>query len=1222
MTENLITALAVCAAPQNAAAAAKQLLNALGYDSERVVDVEFDGADFIKQYPAPKGGTKSENYLKEKAESLHIVFQYAEEDLQRGLLKGEKEFNQGNNRSFLFVAVNLRQETYQRGNYAKLTREINKRFSMPTVVLFFHAEHLTMSFAGRRISRADAARDVLENVSMLREINCENPHPGHIAILKELSRDKRQKWLNNNKKEENFDGLLAAWLNELNTEALNQRFYDELCKWFDRAVQQAQFPMQKAATLDAPDVKPEEEQKNLHIIRLLSRVLFIWFIKEKGLVEEKLFEEKQVMPLLTDAARNQGDNYYRVVLQNLFFATLNTKIKEREFRKEDEKPNPNYPQHTQFNSYRNHKFRRYEKMLSNPKKLTEWLDKSPFVNGGLFECLDPHETGNNHVDCFTDNAKFQKRLSVRDALFFDEEKETKGLFTILRKYKFTVEENTPIEQEVALDPELLGKVFENLLVYVKRKQTGSYYTPRAIVDYMVRESLLAHFRRAMPKAKGDALRNLLTEEIDYDQTADKLTKEEVQAFMNAAENLRLFDPAVGSGAFPMGVLQKMVLALKRLDPTNERLKAREMERADSFDIEKDASDARAMVEKNFSAENSHNDYGRKLLLIRDNIFGADIQPTAVQICRLRFFISLAIEQTTNDDKGDNYGIDALPNLETKILAADTLLRLAPADLFRDAEDIKKLEEEIKSIRKKFFSATDREIKKKHRNQDKKKRGELAKLLRRKNYPPGDADKIAEWDLYAHDSVADWFSAEWMFGVKNFDIVIGNPPYVQLQKDGGQLANRYAPQQYKTFARMGDVYCIFYERGLQLCAPDGHLCYITSNKWMRAGYGEKTRKFFLQKNPLRLIDLGSGMFEATVDTNILLLQNAVNKNALRAITLVKKGQEYPTVESITEQMERNDMPLDTAALLTGDPWFIGNADEVALKNKIEQNGTPLKDWDISINYGIKTGYNEAYIIDENKRKELLDACKNETERKRTNAILRPMLRGRDIKCYRSEWAGLYLMFIPWHFPLHKESGIQGASLKAEESLKNEYPAIYKHLLLYKEQLSKRNKDETGIRYEWYALQRCANTYYSEFDKEKIVQPQTVKKQSFTLDKNNFYGDVTMQFWVSANDDIKYLLAIANSKVFNFYMRRIAYAYGEKGTRWIPAFLLEVPVPKITPENEKTAGKIEELAEKILAEKATDAAANTSALEAEVDELVYNLYNLTTEEIALIEGKGKP
>ena len=472
-------------------AAAKGLLSALGYRSDLQPESEPASVDdFISEYQAPNPGTDAERFFRDSAKSACVFLQFTDQEIvAQGSLFDVASFDTGNARSFLFAAVELKEDSYSRGSYATIAREINKRWQMPTVVLFkTSSDLLTLAFVHRRPNRRDPDRDVLGSVSLIREIYPGRPHRAHLDILAELTLNERLRWMEAHGEDRNFDGLLAAWLDALDTEELNRRFYRDLFRWFERAVTAARFPTDQAVTLSAEE----------HVMRLITRLLFIWFIKEKGLVAEELFIENQVRPLLKGYDAAKGDSYYRAVLQNLFFATLNTEIARRRFSSRSNVTHRNFSRF------------RYKTEIADPDGLLALFACTPFINGGLFDCLDSEEAtggGGYRIDCFTDNPAHRRDYSIPNALFFDTDDKDPGLITLFNRYKFTVEEHTPAEQEVALDPELLGKVFENLLAaYIPetkesaRKQTGSYYTPRAVVDYMVEEALVVALAQGRPLA--------------------------------------------------------------------------------------------------------------------------------------------------------------------------------------------------------------------------------------------------------------------------------------------------------------------------------------------------------------------------------------------------------------------------------------------------------------------------------------------------------------------------------------------------------------------------------------------------------------------------------------------------------------------------------------------------------------------------------------------------
>ena len=301
----------------------KDLLATIGYQSERTLELSGTVHDFFEEFPPLTPNTKTEQEFRKHAESVQLVFQFTSDeitdDIQQRLFESDG-FDKGNIKSFLFCTVELKDNTYARTKYAEFTREINKRLFAPTVILFRAADRLTVAFADRRPDKTDEARDVLGQVTLIKDIRLNNPHRAHLDILSELSLEACADWMDASKKPKNFDGLLSAWLAKLDTEELNKQFYRKLFAWFEWAISEAKFPTDENRTL-----KPEE-----HVIRLITRLLFIWFIKEKGLIAEALFNKAQIQDLLAEDDFDNGDAYYRAVLQNLFFATLNTEDRQTE----------------------------------------------------------------------------------------------------------------------------------------------------------------------------------------------------------------------------------------------------------------------------------------------------------------------------------------------------------------------------------------------------------------------------------------------------------------------------------------------------------------------------------------------------------------------------------------------------------------------------------------------------------------------------------------------------------------------------------------------------------------------------------------------------------------------------------------------------------------------------------------------------------------------------
>lgn len=1044
-------------------------------------------------------------------------------------------------------------------------------------------------------------------------------------------------------------------------EVLTKLFYKELSDWYFWALKQVEFPNCIDDDNDDKIYNPE------NVIRLITRLIFVWFLKQKELVKSDFFEIDKLSKILENfepESENQSI-YYKAILQNLFFATLNQEIGKRGFAE-----NKNFHENKN-NNYNIKNLYRYEDLFTN-KDTTEIMklfSQVPFLNGGLFECLDEKkiEEKTYYWDGFS---RIKKRQAiVPNHLFFSKEQtvdlsseynnstmravKVSGIIEILQRYNFTIEENTPTEIQVALDPELLGKVFENLLgAYnpetkeTARNQTGSFYTPREIVNFMVNESLLAYYTSQIPYISEEKIRPL----FNYEQKEIELNETERKALIKATFNCKILDPACGSGAYPMGILQQLVHVLAQLDPYNDYWQDLVIEQAlEAVDKAENSTteDKQEIINDiylSFDKKVNYPDYARKLYLIENSIYGADIQSIAVQISKLRFFISLVCEQNPTSDANTNFGIRPLPNLETKFVSANTLIAIEKPNedmQYIKNDQINKLIDKLRDIRRKQFSVTGVADKAKLRRKDEQIREDIVNEVERLYKRHADenlnayqkeldkcifeldlytkksddirvttetdlfgntkettinvtenkrkdltarkkrleaivekgsdysrlnsvvklAKQLTKWNPYDQNQSNKFFDPEWMFGVENgFDVVIGNPPYVQLQNNGGNLAKMYQACNYQTFARTGDIYCLFYERGWQLLKECGHLCYITSNKWMRAGYGEATRKFFAENtNPKQLIDFGGvKVFEsATVDTNILLF--AKEKNTFKTQACVVKDKQ---LKNLSVYFRQN---VHTSSFSNSESWVVLSEIEQRIKAKIEAVGTPLKDWDIQIYRGVLTGYNEAFIINGDKKEEILANCKDNAERERTDEIIRPILRGRDIKRYSYEFADLYLLFIPWHFPLHNDPTISGASEVAEKEFENQYPAIYNHLFKYKKQLSNRNKAETGIRYEWYALQRWGANYWEDFYKQKIAWNRIASEKQFALIEKGVFIQDSMHFFTG--NHLQFLSAILNSKLYSWFLNLIVgEAAGGNAGNADNIKNLKVPLPNVEFEKE--------------------------------------------------------
>jgi hypothetical protein len=555
-------------------------------------------------------------------------------------------------------------------------------------------------------------------------------------------------------------------INRFAIDVVTKQFYQELFQWYEWAV-----PLVKYPEGFGNKVKLSQKDNNLHLIRLITRLIFVWFIKQKDLIPSWIFDENEIKNTLSDYISNSSKkgNYYNGILQNLFFATLNKAIGEREFTN-DKDGSKQYGIKT---LYRDHG---ENSLFSIPHKaFVKKFEKVPFLNGGLFECLDSREDDEQE---YHDGFSREKNRAafVPNCLFWgDKEGTHEGIISLFSRYNFTVEENTTQDIDIALDPELLGKVFENLLgtfnpetKETARNESGSFYTPREIVNYMVDISVKEYFKNQLSKSKKQIadINDKLDILLRYDDVIPQFTESEIETLITAIDKSKIIDPACGSGAFPMGILHKLTHILSKLDPKNiywketQRMKAIK-ETEEAFKIGDKEERLNRLTEINEVFETNSDDYSRKLYLIENCIFGVDIQPIAIQISKLRFFISLIVDQKIDTAK-DNFGIRSLPNLETKFVAANTLIKIEKPKDFLSNIHLSELEKELLEIRHLQFSAKTASVKQKLRTHDKATRIKIQDELKEAGWPSDSARQVAQWDPYNQNNVSEWFDSEWMF----------------------------------------------------------------------------------------------------------------------------------------------------------------------------------------------------------------------------------------------------------------------------------------------------------------------------------------------------------------------------------------------------------------------------------------------------------------------------
>lgn len=960
-------------------------------------------------------------------------------------------------------------------------------------------------------------------------------------------------------------------------DSLTKDFYRELSNWYFWALTKIEFP---------DDAEPDKDIRNsTNTIRLITRLIFVWFLKQKKLVPDVLFNREEIFPLL-DRIDRSDSTYYKAILQNLFFATLNQEMGKRAFRNEKQHYNIT-------NLYR------YKKYFKEASKAMELFDNIPFLNGGLFECLDkPHPTektpqGNEkiiRVDGFSD--RDDNKIIVPDYLFFggatdidlsqtyDDNRQNhlkiRGIIDILNSYNFTVEENTPLDIQVALDPELLGEVFENLLASYNpetkttaRKQTGSFYTPREIVCYMVDESLKAYLTaKLLTTMKSDeclkdldtknepcivtpeneqfiANQNELLEHkisvlLSYSDVDHGFDSKEIQHLVNAVDEVKILDPACGSGAFPMGMLQQLVHILQKIDPRNEHWKMLQMNKAqkelEATMVSADAENFAGLMKEILETfENNSNDYGRKLFLIENCIYGVDIQPIAVQIAKLRFFISLICEQDPNREL-ENLGIKPLPNLETKFVSANTLIGLDTSSTFKP-ENVYALEKQLEDVRHRHFSARTPETKRKYRERDSFLRKQIADVLKDVGFPENSANQIANWNPYDQNTYAPFFDRYWMFGnVDGFDVVIGNPPYHQLSKDttATQEYKSYLKGRYGTSGGRLNTFIFFTHLGIELLKSNGVITYIVPNTILTQDYYKETRKHLLDKTTLTKI----------ISYEELPFENAVVENI--TFFALKTAQSNYTIQHYIDDF--NSIKLDSVKTkneFNNSDTYSFNFRSNALTDKLLNDTIPLSEIS-NINQAIALIGDKSLSLKENN----------------LNSKYYKLLDGRNIDRYQIQWTGVYLDY----------------NLDRIHSCKT------KEIFTTKEKLF---------------FRRVSSRLIFAYDDEQYFALNTLVV--LNLVKINEYK-------------LKYLLGVLNSKLMDYY-----YGNKYKSTKTVFSEIQARSVGKLPIKKAPVSlqNKISSIVETILSAKKVNFQANTTAFERKIDEIVYKLYKLSYNEVKIID-----
>lgn len=843
--------------------------------------------------------------------------------------------------------------------------------------------------------------------------------------------------------------LWKALWNAFDISIINRNFYDEIKGAFNDLLKQ----LNKKGTPFTND-----EDRVQFAIRLIGRIIFCWFLKRKEVLKDEAISSVAVKA-------NANQNYYHDLLEPLFFDVLNTPEKERK------------------------------------SGLSKTIAHYPFLNGGLFEAQET-------------DYKEHLLLNIENDWFYN-------LFSkTLERYNFTVDENSSSNAEIAIDPEMLGRIFENLLAEQNpetgdsaRKATGSFYTPREIVDYMVEQSVAEFLKTALLLDEG---MNGEVEDFVHTQILpDALAKHEEQ-ISAALSKIKVLDPACGSGAFPIGILQKVVALKQQLHP---------------------------------KAKN----YKLKLDTIQNSIYGVDIQPMAVELSRLRCWLSLVVDEDPKD-------IKALPNLDFKFVCADSLVDVPLIEGYTtDAleKSLTALEENVEQ----YFSP-DYKNKKKIRNNIETSLAGISRFyhniialfitqIRKEERTASDTRlkqlrenllkyslMDAQWNSYENifkNKKVEFFNPTFFFpsAKKGFDIVIGNPPYISLSNIPKETMDILSIQKYETFAKGADIYCLFFERGMELLKDDATLAFISSNRFCFTNYGAGLRKYLSERNIHQIINFNQvNVFEnANVGSAVLLIQNSIPSQH----PIIAYESKENRSDNLTDIIQKEGQKL-SRDFFKESQWSFDNNDIQELKVKIEKSGVPFSKWKgISINRGITTGLNSVFIISESLRNEIV---KNDPI---SDEILKPVLKGANIKRYSILPAKEYLIYTYTDIDIKK------------------YQGVYNYLKKYRTELEEVYEAKNGQK-KWYELRKC--TYYDKFFESKLVWTRLSNQNAFSISIDGEFTVDSSSFAVT--EDAEYLSAVLNSKVVLFYFKLGSVIWGKDGIKWFGSYFDNIPIPEISKE----------------------------------------------------------
>ncbi len=899
--------------------------------------------------------------------------------------------------------------------------------------------------------------------------------------------------------------------NAFSVEALNEEFYKIIAQQFYELVGATAGKGKNIRTYERKLQLPSTSDAKTYqefAVRLIGRTIFCWFLKVK-----KSDGGLSLLPehLLGSAAVGQFPNYYHTVLERLFFQTLNTPM---------------------------------EKRITD---LPEGANFIPFLNGGLFDYQEDDFYIPNKTTGLSENIN---TLIIPDQWFL-------SFFQELEKYNFTIDENSTVDIEVSVDPEMLGRIFENLLAEIDpdsgetaRKATGSFYTPREIVDYMATESLI-HYLHNKTAIEKESLSMLF--KIDSQIREDSVLITQKVAILEALDTLKILDPACGSGAFPMGVLQKIVMALQKIDPNSEWWKNKQIEKNDNPIL-------RSIIREKLNAASV--EYARKIGIIQNTLYGVDIQPIAAEISKLRCFLTLIVDENIDENK-PNRGVEPLPNLEFKFVTADSLRKL-PLEtnyggLFNANDDL----EQLKRIRQDYLqSFGDEKATLKTKFKEIQDRVAQQQFSLGKNIDTNSrAYLIGTWKPFSHEKV-DWFDPEWMFGIKGFDIMIGNPPYVRIQNLDKSLKETYA-KTYKTATKNYDIYVLFNERGMQLLNDAGSLIYIQPNKFFNADYGIGLRKYLTDNNWLyQIVDFKAEQMFSTATTYTCILHSVKKKQEIITYISFKGDNKQQSFRNFSNNYLTNNIEINKYDFSNHSDanWSFGSSIFEDIFKKIELNNPNLSYYTEKVFQGLVTGADPIYILEKSKNGYFSRFLNEEIILE--EPILKPLLKGAEIRRYKIDFQKLYIIF-----PYKLQNG--KAILLDSNSIKNDYPKTWNYFISCEEKLKSRDNGKID-KVNWYGYSRNQNI--SEFNQPKIMTQVLANKASMVYDQDENYhfvgggnaGGYGIVLKENSQLSYWYLLALLNSRLLDFYLQNHSSPFQNNYFSYAKRYIENIPV-KITDAN---------------------------------------------------------